>query len=158
MTKDIWEKGIKKNHKYDELTEESLTEVLEEIKGQEHYVNSCVIFDDCTAYLQKNKELITLLKDFVFNRRHYHVSIFFLVQSIKSIPLQVRMMLENLFVFRVSKDTMEVIFQEYLEEFNKKEFINKICKLVYDEPHNFLFVNVGTQRLFKNWDEIIIDE
>ena len=32
-------------------------------------------------------------------------------------------------------------------------------KLTYDnDKHNFLFINVPNQRLFKNWDEILIKE
>jgi GTPase SAR1 family protein len=159
MEDNIWEKGIKDKNKFTELTIETLTSVLETIKqdnSEYKAVNSCLIFDDMTAYLQENRQIITLLKDIIFNRRHYRVSIFFLVQSIKSVPLQVRMMLENLFIFRVSKNTMSVIFEEYLEIEDKK-LIGKIVKFVYDKPHNFLFIYVPTQQLFKNWDEIIME-
>ncbi len=31
-------------------------------------------------------------------------------------------------------------------------------KMTYGEKRNFLFVNVPTQRMFKNWDELIIKE
>jgi hypothetical protein len=155
MSNDIWEKGIKKENAFNELTEENLEHVMQIIKSQEYYVNSCVIFDDCTAYLKKNNKLITLLEDFVFNRRQYHCSIFFLVQSIKSVPAKIRPLFESLFIFRVSKETMTIIFDEFLEEFNKTDFIANICKFVFDEPHNFLFVNVDTQQMFKNWDEIL---
>jgi len=156
MKDDIWEKGVRDENKFSELTADNLTEVLETIKAEvseDKKHNSCIVFDDMTAYLQKDKNIITLLKDMMFNRRHYHISIFFLVQSLKSVPLQVRMMFENLFVFRVSKDTMQIITDEYLEEI-KKENIPRLVKLVYDEPHNFLFIHVGTQRMFKNFDEI----
>jgi hypothetical protein len=34
----------------------------------------------------------------------------------------------------------------------------KIMKNVYDMPHTFLFINTNSQRLFKNWDEIILIE
>lgn len=30
--------------------------------------------------------------------------------------------------------------------------------MVYDEKHNFLFLNVPNQRMFKNWNELIIDD
>jgi len=155
MTNNIWENGIKKEHSFDELNEENLTAVMEMIKAEDDYVNSCVIFDDCTAYLKKNNKLITILEDFVFNRRHYHCSIFFLVQSIKSVPAKIRPMFENLFIFRVSKQTMQVIIEEFLEE-TSKDFVEKISKFVYDKIHNFLFINVDTQNMFKNWDSIII--
>ena len=28
----------------------------------------------------------------------------------------------------------------------------------YDKKHNFIFLNVLSQRMFKNWDEMIINE
>ena len=33
-----------------------------------------------------------------------------------------------------------------------------IMRMAYNEKHNFLFLNVPSQRMFKNWDEIIIEE
>jgi len=30
--------------------------------------------------------------------------------------------------------------------------------MAYDEKHNFLFLNVPSQRMFKNWNELIIKE
>jgi len=51
---------------------------------------------------------------------------------------------------------MENIFNEQVEQF-KDNFMN-IMKNVYDKPHTFLYINTNSQRLFKNWDEIIIKE
>jgi hypothetical protein len=31
-------------------------------------------------------------------------------------------------------------------------------RLVFDDKHNFLFLNVPSQRMFKNFDELIINE
>ncbi len=28
-------------------------------------------------------------------------------------------------------------------------------RMAYDKKHNFLFINVPSQRMFKNWDELI---
>jgi hypothetical protein len=47
------------------------------------------------------------------------------------------------------------ITSEMIEQHNDK--INDIVKIVYDKPHNFLFINVDSQRMFKNWDEMIFD-
>ena len=41
---------------------------------------------------------------------------------------------------------------------NKKEIFLNIMKITYDEKHNFLFMNIPSQRIFKNWDEILIKE
>ena len=51
---------------------------------------------------------------------------------------------------------MELLFQELIE--NKKELFLDIMKIVYNDKHNFLFINVPTQSMFKNWDELIIKE
>ena len=59
-------------------------------------------------------------------------------------------------VFRGSKKELERIFEEFVE--SKKEFINFISQIVWDKPHQYLFINTDSQRLFKNFDEIIIDE
>jgi hypothetical protein len=156
MKKDIWEKGVKSENKYNELNLENLQTVFDQTRGQEKYVNSCILFDDVGSYL-KNPDTVILLKDMMANHRHYSLSMYFCVQTIKMIPIELRRMMDNLFVFRVNKDTLTTIFEEYLEIENRK-IVEQIAKYVYDEPHNFLFVNTGSQRLFKNWDEIILDD
>ena len=50
---------------------------------------------------------------------------------------------------------MEQIFDEVVEL--PKDYILPLIKLVYDEPHQYLFINTDSQRLFKNFDEIIIE-
>jgi hypothetical protein len=160
MTNDIFA-DLPDNKKFDELTSDNLGQVLSEIKSEvsEHpKYCSCIIFDDMAAHLQKDRAIITLLKEACMNRRHYHISLFFIVQTWKSMPFEIRRMMENLFIFRSSKETIETIFEELLEQYNKKDLIKHITKLVYDQPHNYLFVNVYNQRLFKNFDEILIAE
>ena len=56
-------------------------------------------------------------------------------------------------IFKVSKCEMETIFEEVIEK--DKSLINPLCKLVYDEPFQYLFINTDSQRLFKNFDEIL---
>jgi len=107
------------------------------------------------AYL-KNNETKKLLKELIMNRRHLHVSIFFLVQTYLSIERDVRKLFSNCFIFRCSKKEMETIADELIE--TSKDYINDIVKIVYNEKYNFMFINTDTQRLFRNWDEIIIDE
>ncbi len=59
-------------------------------------------------------------------------------------------------MFKPPKKEMEIVFEELIE--NKKDLFVDIMKMTYDKKHNFLFVNVPTQRMFKNWDELIIKE
>ncbi len=109
--------------------------------------------DDCTTYLKDNS-IRKLLKEMVFNRRHKHLSIFFLVQTWFSVEKDMRRLFTNMFIFRVSKNELTNIFEEVIEQ--KRELITDLSKLVFDVPYNFLFVNTDSGRLFKNWDEIII--
>jgi ABC-type dipeptide/oligopeptide/nickel transport system ATPase component len=137
--------------KFDELTVENLEYIKDNLDEDE---NICIIFDDMGAYL-KNNETRKLLKEIIMNRRHYHISIYFLVQTWYSIEKDIRKLFSNLFVFKCSRHEMLNITSEMIEQHNDK--INDIVKIVYDKPHNFLFINVDSQRMFKNWDEMIFD-
>lgn len=137
---------------YDELNYDNLSNVMDTIKEEDGKFNNCIIFDDMTAYL-KNKDTFKLFKELVMNRRHLHTSIFFLVQTYHSIPKEIRRLFSNLFVFRVSKNELETIFEELVEK--HKDSVLQISKLVFDKPYNFLYLNTETQTLFKNWDTIV---
>jgi tyrosyl-tRNA synthetase len=143
------------DQKFEELTEDDLSSVLNKVKGEDPAENNCIIFDDMTAYL-KNKDTLKLLKEMIFNRRHFHLSIYFLVQTWNSVPKDIRKLFNNIFVFKVSKNEMEGIFEEVVEQ--KKELIPQICKVVFSEPYQYLFINTESQRLFKGFDELIIAE
>ena len=71
-------------------------------------------------------------------------------------PLDIRKCITNLIMFKPPKKEMEIVFNEMIE--NRKDKFIDIMKLTYDSKHNFLFINIPSQRMFKNWDEIIIEE
>lgn len=89
--------------------------VLNRIKNEEKNYNNCLIFDDQTAHL-KNKETLKLLKQLIFNRRHLHTSIFFLCQTYISIPREIRKLFSNIFLFKVSKIELQLVFDEIVEQ------------------------------------------
>lgn len=148
--------AIPDEQKFDDLTEETLGGVMDLIKDEDKKFNNAIVIDDMTAKL-KNKDIERLLKQLIFNRRHYRCSVFFLVQSYKSVPLQIRKSFTNFFIFRVSKNELETIREEILESI-PRECVGELSKFVYDKPHEFLFINADSQRLFKGFDEIIIDD
>jgi hypothetical protein len=143
---------LPEDQKFDELTVENLEYVKDNLDPDE---NNCIIFDDMGAYL-KNNDTKKLLKELIMNRRHLHVSIFFLVQTYLSIERDVRKLFSNCFIFRCSKKEMETIADELIE--TSKDYINDIVKIVYNKPYEYMFINTDTQRIFKGYDEIIIDE
>ena len=142
---------LPEDQKYEDLTFEN----LEYVNNNLHDDNNCIIFDDMGAYL-KNNDIKKLLKEIVMNRRHKHLSIYFLVQTYFSIEKDIRKLFSNLFIFKVSKHELNTIYDELIE--HKREFIDDIIKLTYDKPFNFMFVNTDTQRIFKNFDELIIED
>ena len=145
---------LPEEQKFDDLSFDNLNQVMAEIKEHDKDINTCIIFDDMTAYL-KNLDVKQIMKELIFNRRHLHVSIFFLVQTYKSIEKDIRKLFSNIFIFKVSKNELETIFDELVEM--DKKYILPISKIVYDQPYKYLFINLESQRLFKEFDEIIID-
>jgi hypothetical protein len=49
---------------------------------------------------------------------------------------------------------MESIFEEQIET-HKDKFV-EVVEMCYKDNHDFLYINTGSQRLFRNWDELII--
>ena len=140
------------DQKFDELTFENLEYVKNDLDPDE---NSAIIFDDQGAYL-KNNDIKKLLKELIMNRRHLHLSIFFLVQTYLSVERDVRKLFSNVFIFRCSKKEMETIADELIEQ--KKEYLNEIVKIVFNKPYQYLFINTDSQRIFSDFNELIIDE
>jgi ABC-type phosphate transport system ATPase subunit len=141
---------IPDDQKYNELNLENLMEVEDNLSEY----NNVILMDDMGAYLKDN-EIKKKLKELVFNRRHKHLTIIFLVQTYLSIEKDIRKLFSNIFIFKCSKKEMETIFDEIVEL--PKDYILPIMKVVYDKPHNYLFINTDEQRLFKNFDEILIE-
>ena len=139
------------------LSYENFKYVVDTIKieVEEENINNCIIFDDMGAYLRDNK-IKQLLKELVMNRRHYHTSIFFLCQTYKSLEPDIRKLFSNIFLFKVSKREMEDIMDEIIKYHTDN--IDKIIKIVFGKPYNFLFINTDTRRLFNNFDELIFSD
>ena len=143
---------IPDDQKFNELSLENLESMQENLDPEG---NNCIIMDDQGAYL-KNAEIRKKMKELMFNRRHLHVSIYFLVQTWFSIEKDIRKLFSNVIVFRVNKNEMETIFSEVVE--SHKDDIGEIVQVVYNKPYQYLFINVDSQKMFKNFDGLIFNE
>ena len=132
-----------------------MTDIIKEEVEEEPEINNVILFDDMTMYL-RNNQIKHILKELVFNRRYYYTSIYFLVQTYKSLEPSIRKLFTNLFIFKVSKNEMETIINEIIDV--HKDNINEIIKIVFDKKYNFLFINSDSNKIFKNWDEIIFSD
>jgi hypothetical protein len=144
---------LPEEQKFDELTFDNLNGVMNTIKNEDRKFNNCILLDDMTAYL-KNKDIMRIFKELVWNRRHLRTSIFFLCQSWYSVPKEIRRVFSNVFIFKTSIEEFENIAEELFEI--KKDLLPSLRKFVYDKPYEFLFVNVDSQTYYKSWDKINI--
>jgi hypothetical protein len=147
--------NIPDERRFNELTFENLNTVMQDIKGDDKSISHCIIMDDMGAYL-KNKDTLLMMKEIFMNKRHLHVSVFFMIQSFKSVEKDIRKLFDNYFIFKVSKQELEDISEEVIEL--PKDVLMKISKIVFNEPYKYLVYNTISGRMFSNFDEIIIDE
>jgi len=154
MKDNIFDK-LPEDQKFSELTYENLQYVVDKIKAGEKDEKFCIIYDDCGAYL-KNVETMRLFKELCMNKRHLHVSQFFLVQTWYSVVKDIRRLFDNIFVFKVSKNELENIFEEVVEIHKNK--VLEVSKIVYDKPFEYLVINTESNRMYKGFDELMIGE
>jgi hypothetical protein len=113
--------------------------------------NQLLILDDVTAYLKDHpKELIELAT----NRRHLKLSIILLVQFVRSIPRPVRFQITDLCVFKPANELDTKILEEEFINMDKDKF-KKLCRFVWQSPHDFLFINKNYETFYKNLNKII---
>jgi hypothetical protein len=80
----------------------------------------------------------------------------FLIQSWISVPLTIRKLFSNLVVFKPNKIEWEKVVEETIEQ--EKDVALALLDL-YKKPHDYLFINVPTQKIFYNQDEVeILDD
>ena len=138
----------------DDVTVENLHEVYEiaQANANDEY-STLMIFDDVQKYFKGQNEKFLL--HMINNRRHARLSLWFACQTYNSIPRQVRQGITDMFVFKINKTEMENIFMEQIEQ-HKERFI-EILKFVFQKNHDFMYLNTNSQRLFSNWNELLIE-
>ena len=142
---------------FDELNVKSLDEIMIRCKETaEDGFNSLIVIDDCTADL-KNKDVEKQLRKIIFNRRHYHISLFVLAQTYNSVPLALRKTLSHFVCFKPpNKKEIESIFTELV--FQPKHIADAIVRYVYDEPRAFLYGCATDGKLYKRFNLLEIND
>ena len=150
---DFWENNLEEEQIYDDLTIDNLIDAYSKIEQDSlQGFKSLIILDDVQKNLKGDCEKFLL--HIINNRRHNRICIWICCQNYKTIPLQVRLTLTDLFIFKVGKQEIENIYEE-LTEIDKNKF-NIITNNAYKNLGDFIYLNCLSQRLFNNWDEIII--
>ncbi len=149
---------------YHELNIDILNDIhehLDEIK--ENCINndfqietSLIIIDDMANHLKDN-ELVQTLNKMIIKSRHLSVCWIFTSQSYNLINLTIRKQLTNLSIFQPKNNKeFEVIASEVLN-MNRNDALT-LTKYIYDEPYQHLDINTVNNKLYKNFNELSIDD
>lgn len=141
---------------FEDLDYDTIGAIYDKLKAaSSEKETSMLILDDIGASL-KNVEIQKLFRKIIYNRRHLKVHVFVLLQSYLSVPKEIRKLFTNIIMFKPSKVEFQNLFDELFE--TKKDLAIDVMKMVYDKKHEYLFLNVETQKVYKNFDEIIFHE
>jgi len=156
LRNNIFDKYLPIEQIYEELNEETIGDIYNKLKeNSENGFKSLVIFDDVQKAL-KNYQVLLSLKNIIANQRHLKVVNLILVQNYFSLDKSLRELINNIIMFKLNKTQTEKIFNECVEQ--AKDKFEKIRNFVFDEPYNWLFINLPSQKIFKGFDEIIYND
>ena len=114
--------------------------------------NQLLILDDITATL-KNNDIMKSLIELATNRRHLKLSIVLLVQFLRAIPRPVRFQATSVVFFKPANQLDTNILKEEYVNLPTDQF-NDLCRFVFENSHDFLFVNKNSEQYYKNLSKI----
>ena len=139
---------------YDELNNSTINEIYHKLlTSSEEKETTLLILDDVGAVLKKS-DIQETFRKIIYNRRHLKCAIIILLQSYISIPKEIRKLFNNVIMFKPPKPEFYNLFEELFE--TKKDVALDIMNFTYKNPHDWLLLNVPSQRMFKGFDEILI--
>ncbi len=155
LKKNIFE-ALPPEQVFDELTPQNIQQLYETIKeNTENGHKSLVIMDDVQKAL-RDPFIIGQFKNMVANQRHLKVVNLILLQNYFALHPQIREIINNLIFFKMDKKQTNKIFEE-VAELPKDTFL-ALNDFIFDEPHNWCLINQKNKKIYKMWDEIIIDD
>lgn len=151
----IFEK-LPEDQMYEELDYQNMMKVYENVKEWSAEDKSTLIIYDDVQKALKDKGVLLALKNIIANQRHLHVTNLILVQNYFALHKSLREIVSNVVLFRLGKSQMEKTYNECVEV--HKDKFEAIRKLVYNENYGWLFINLASQRIYRKFDEIILDD
>ena len=150
--------NVFKNHPPDKMFDEldhstisTISNMLLDASAEKE--TTLLILDDVGASL-KNNDIQKQLRKILYNRRHLKVHVIMLVQSFLSIPREIRKLVNNTVIWKPSKVEFITLFDELFE--TPKDDAMALMRYAFQKPHDFLFLNVDNQRIFQDYDELIL--
>lgn len=156
MENNIFEKYLKEENIYDSLNYDNIDEIYDKIKmNSDQNENTLLILDDVASAL-KNNYITQKLSDLSFNYRHYKLVMMILVQNFISVPSSIRRNMTNIILFKPKYGEFETIINETIELGDHKK-IKELYKIGFDENHDWILINPSSSKIYKKFDEIILD-
>jgi hypothetical protein len=112
-----------------------------------------LILDDIMGSSALNRKSENLLKYWLIKNRHIFTSFFILVQSMKSVPKDMRLNCNLFFLGKFSnkKAILDDLYEEVSSVLTEKEFENLYDKAINDNSHGALIIDLtGTKKRFYN--------
>lgn len=146
-----------RDNMYNELTLDTLEMILASARSEaEKKHNSLLILDDVTAEL-RNPDIQHMLKQIVFDCRHYRLSVWLLVQSYNNIPLSIRKTITHGIFFKPrNKKEYSAVFQELI--MRPQDVGEALQRFVFKNPHDFMFIDCESSTFHRNFDLIRIKD
>ena len=155
MKNNIFKKHIEERM-FDELDYKTINTIHKQLLNSSSENESTLLILDDVGAMLKRPEIQETFRKIIYNRRHLKCAIIILLQSYMSIPKEIRKLFNNVIMFKPPKTEFINLFEELFE--TKKELALDIMNYTYKEPHDWLLLNVPSQRLFKGFDEIIVHD
>jgi hypothetical protein len=134
---------------YDDQDYDTLDSILEHTrKSTREKENSLVIIDDFGAALKDNENK-RQLKELIWSRRHLRTSIWILVQSYISVPLQIRKCVTHFIVYQPRRVEFHIFFEEIVEL--PREAADALRRFIFDAKFNFMFLDCSTGQIYKKF-------
>jgi DNA replication protein DnaC len=150
---DIYGKQLPESDLYDDLTEETLAEVMDKL--EENSSNgefTLLLIDDFQAAL-KNPNIINILQKIVTRMRHLRTSIFILQQNFQKLSKFLRELVTNVITFNVGKSQLDKLFDEVVQ-LDKNKYQNLI-DLAFQNKNDWIAINVnGSRNIYRMFDKI----
>jgi hypothetical protein len=111
------------------------------------------VFDDLTERINSNKKQFA---EMIQNRRHHHLSIIMITHWYNRVEKRIRSGADYVIMFKPTN------LAERKELYNQRPMVktfeefDKICDFVFDQPHNFLYIDYRSNKIHKNFEQIVL--
>ena len=147
---DTW-KSLKlpKTHYYDRWQEDTVREIMAYSKKQKN--GTLFLLDDLISDADAfNKKNSNLLSELFFQGRHWGVSLAILTQKYHAVQSALLANASQIIVFKLRTKREQDSFEESMTMFDD---LNEKYQYATREPYSFLYMNLATAKIYKNFTE-----